>query len=251
MKKSGEKPKAYSLVASKLRERILNRELQPQQQLPTEHELSTEYGVSRITIRKALEILEEEHLIYKKQGRGSFVSPNPFRRIPLLIDYARSVRTHAPQLRRRLATSRWIIPPEEIAEELKLDEEKQLFYCERQDVLKGKTVAFDRAYILSAFAEKLSAEDLSAVDFNSVWARRANFRILSCKQTVEAVAADETVAQTLGLPEGAPVLKGTEVYLTYQRRPTGVFVNYYHPAHISLVSNFSWTRTETEAAPES
>ena len=233
--------KAYNIVASELRERILEKQLLPQQQLPTEHELIEEFQVSRITIRRALEILEEEHLIHRKQGKGSFVSPNPVRRIPLLIDYARSIRAHAPGLRRELSVWKWTACPDEAAEALKVHAEEMVLYCRRIDILDGKPVAFDRAYIPSSFAENLGEDDLAAVDFNDIWPARAGFEIVSCKQIVDAVSADELTSGILGISPGDAVLKGTEVYFTHFKRPTGIFINYYHPGYISLVSNFSWS----------
>jgi DNA-binding GntR family transcriptional regulator len=232
--------KAYDRVASELRDRILSRLIEPGQQLPTENELIREFSVSRITVRRALEILEEEHLIHRRQGKGSFVSPNPIRRIPLLIDYARSVRTHAPKLRRELLVWKWTRPPEDIREQLKLRAQEQVFYCERVDILDGRPVAFDRAYISPSFARELSEEDLAAVDFNEMWEKKSGFKISTCTQIVDAVAADSSVADRLGLEVGAPVLQGTERYFTRSKRPTGIFVNFYHPDYISLVSQFNW-----------
>lgn len=250
MKYSG---KAYNRVASELRERILSRLIQPQEQLPTEHELSREFEVSRITVRRALDILAEEHLIHRRQGKGSFVSPNPVRRIPLLIDYARSVRAHAPQLRRELYAWRWTTPPEEAAEELRISSTSTVLFCQRVDVLDGTPVAFDRAYIPRSFAEGLSQEDLAAVEFNEVWPERSGFQIISCKQVVDAVPADEETVEILRIRNSSPVLKGTEIYYTLHNRPTGIFVNYYHPEYISLVSHFSWSSLassdEGEPAP--
>ncbi|MFP4266992.1 MAG: GntR family transcriptional regulator [Spirochaetaceae bacterium] len=231
---------AYEQVASVLRERILKKEILPRQQLPTEQDLGREFNVSRITIRRALDILEEEHLIHKKQGKGSFVSPNPIRRIPLLIDYARSVRVHAPNLYRNLRQWKWSPAPEWAAQKLHIRAGELILYCERVDILNEEAVAYDRAYIVSAFADKLGEEDLKRVDFNEVWPQRCGFVITSCTQTVDAVEADEAASGILSLPPGFPVLKGMEVYKTHYNRPTGLFDNFYHPAHISLVSNFNW-----------
>jgi len=239
--------KAYNRVASELRERILSRQIQPQEQLPTEHELSREFKVSRITVRRALDILAEEHLIHRRQGKGSFVSPNPVRRIPLLIDYARSVRAHAPQLHRELYAWRWTTPSEEAAEELNLSTDSPVLFCQRVDVLDGTPVAFDRAYIPRSFAEGLSQEDLAAVEFNDVWPVRSGFQIVSCTQVVDAVAADEETREILRIRNSSAVLKGTEIYYTLHNRPTGIFVNYYHPDYISLVSHFSWSSMASSA----
>ncbi len=233
--------KAYSRVAAELRERILGNSLKPQQQLPTEADLSAEFGVSRITVRRALEILEEEHLIHKRQGKGSFVSPSPSRRIPLLIDYTGSVRSHAPNLRRLLRFWKWSPCPDWVSVELKIEAGETIYYCERADMLGETAVAFDRAYIVHAFADRLEDGELDRIDFNDYWQKRCAFEILSCKQMTEAVKADKTCAEILRLRRGDPVLRGIELYTTHEKRPTGLFDNYYHPEYISLVSNFPWT----------
>lgn len=235
-----EESNAYEKVASDLRERILGGELKAQEKLPTEEELSEEFRVSRITIRRALDILSEEHLIRKKHGKGSFVSPAPVRRIPLLIDYARSVRTHAPNIRRKLRLWKWSPAPEGVAEELEIEAGNLVYYCERVDILGSTHVAYDRAYIAPAFADNLREEDLERVDFNEIWQERCRFRIVTCKQIVEAASSDENTSRILETEPAAPVLEGIEIYFTTGGRPAGLFDNFYHPHYISLVSNFRW-----------
>jgi GntR family transcriptional regulator len=233
--------KAYSRVTSSLRERILSGDLRPQAQLPTERELSEQYGVSRITVRRALEILEEEHLITRRQGRGTFVSPQPSRKIPLYIDYARSIHAHAPTLRRELLVWKWIEVPDSISPQLQIDQKELVFYCERKDVLGERIVAWDQAYLVRSFADRLKQEDLEKVEFTDVWSQKCNFTIVSCRQIVEAAAATEEIGHKLETDVGMPILKGTEIYYTLYDRPTGLFINYYHPDYISLVSNFKWS----------
>ena len=61
---------AYSAVASGLRKRILDGRIQPGEQLPTERELCDLYRTSRITVRRALQILEEERLVSRPREAG-------------------------------------------------------------------------------------------------------------------------------------------------------------------------------------
>ena len=75
---------AYQYVADTLRRRILHGEFGPGERLPTERELCELFSASRITIRRSLDILADELLIERRQGDGTFVSPTPSRRIPLL-----------------------------------------------------------------------------------------------------------------------------------------------------------------------
>jgi GntR family transcriptional regulator len=64
----------YRQVADELRGQIQRQELTPGGQLPTEAKLMDMYGVSRNTIRLALEVLRQEGLVITGQGRGSFVA---------------------------------------------------------------------------------------------------------------------------------------------------------------------------------
>ena len=63
----------YQQVANDLREAIVNDVYHVGARIPTEPELSHLYGVSRITVRKAIEILVDEGLLAKRQGKGTFV----------------------------------------------------------------------------------------------------------------------------------------------------------------------------------
>ncbi len=65
---------AYMVIYNQLREKIVAGEYHQDQKLPTELELGAAFDVSRVTSRKALELLERDGLIYRRQGAGSFVA---------------------------------------------------------------------------------------------------------------------------------------------------------------------------------
>ena len=64
----------YFKLMEELKEQIVSGELKAGDKLPSENELSTEYAVSRQTVRKALAILENEGYVYAEHGRGTFCS---------------------------------------------------------------------------------------------------------------------------------------------------------------------------------
>lgn len=81
----------YSVIKDELQSKIDQGDYQPDQQLPTENELSSLYSVSRITTRRALEELEREGYIYRIQGSGSFVKraeAAPERQTPAPLSFA-------------------------------------------------------------------------------------------------------------------------------------------------------------------
>ena len=71
----------YHQIQHLLRHRIHSGMYPPGTQIPSEHELSRELAVSRVTLREALRELVRENLLVKVQGKGTFVSSNPPKRL--------------------------------------------------------------------------------------------------------------------------------------------------------------------------
>ena len=75
---------AYNQLAQSLRENIISGKWPGGHQIETERELCLRYRFSRITVRRAMHILEEENLIVRRQGLGTFVNVRPKRKIPIV-----------------------------------------------------------------------------------------------------------------------------------------------------------------------
>lgn len=67
-------PPRFVGIASELRDRILDQALAPHTLMPSERELSDQFGVSRMTARRALTLLESEGRVYRRPPRGTFVA---------------------------------------------------------------------------------------------------------------------------------------------------------------------------------
>jgi GntR family transcriptional regulator len=92
----------YIQVATLLRNRIADGQFRAGQKMPTQEELEQEFGVARVTVRQAVQLLEKEGLVHRQQGRGTFVTPHmPERRwLHLTIDIdslALSISEHVPR----------------------------------------------------------------------------------------------------------------------------------------------------------
>lgn len=83
----------YIQLQGILKEKILNGEYGVDEQIPPENELCETYNVSRITVRKAIETLVQEKLLYRLQGKGTFVTPLKLRRnLPKLYSFSEDMR---------------------------------------------------------------------------------------------------------------------------------------------------------------
>lgn len=228
---------AYSQVADTLRRRILSGKLQPGEMLPPERELCEEFASSRITIRRALQILAEDLLVTRRQGSGTFVSATPSRKIPLLnADFNGSLSLHAPDISRRLDSWEWRSADEQIAGMLQVLTGTRVLFARRFDLLDGVPVAFDEIYLAEQTADCLTAEDLAELDFLERWQVTQRFRIEHLNQSVEAIAADKATAQRLLEKTGKPLLKEVDVTFLASGTPCGVFFSYYRHDLFRLTS---------------
>jgi GntR family transcriptional regulator len=220
-----------------LRREILNRKIEPGAQLPPERELCTRFSASRITIRRALQILADEMLIVRRQGLGTFISPTPSRRIPLLnSDFSGSMAKHAPDLERALQTHEWREASAEVAGLLQLLPGTRVLFARRIDLLRNVGVAYDEIYLPETFADQLSEDDLSELRFLERWQHSQRIRIDCLRQHIEAVAATSEQERILAVKRGAPLLKEVDVILTGDGTPCGYFTSYYRHDLFQLTS---------------
>jgi GntR family transcriptional regulator len=83
----------YVQVVEELRAKISSGDCLPGQKIPPESQLCEEFGVSRITIRRAVKTLVDERLLYSKQGKGTFVNPVKIgRRLPKLYSFSEDMK---------------------------------------------------------------------------------------------------------------------------------------------------------------
>ena len=237
----------YQKIASTLREEILEGKWEPGGLMPTEAKLGARFSVSRLTVRHAVAILEEEGLVVRRRGSGTYVSPYPSRRIPLSleVDYTGSMRNHAPSIRRKLLSRKRNCTAEDsLAWELRLPaDDKMMLWFQRADSLGKQVVAVDTGYIPSRFADQLQVADLKRVDFLEVWSHKQNFTIHFCRQSIEATGCPEEWSEVLGLAVGSPVLMATEIFES-ESEVLGKFSSLYHPSHICLSSTYFWARAQ-------
>ncbi|MEX2310326.1 MAG: GntR family transcriptional regulator [Pirellulales bacterium] len=228
---------AYQYVADALRRQVLDGWLGPGQVLPPERELCKQFSASRITVRRALQILADEMLIERRQGIGTFVSPAPSRRIPLLnTDFSGSMAAHAPDLERALETHEWQQANTDVAASLQTFPGAAVFFARRLDLLRDEPVAFDEIHLPESVADLLDEEDLAQLRFLERWQSVQQIRLGHLSQRIEAVAAESEQVRYLGGNVGAPLLKEVDIVFLSTGTPCGQFVSYYRHDLFQLTS---------------
>jgi GntR family transcriptional regulator len=219
---------AYQRIADSLRQRLLAGQWEAGQRLPAERQLCEQFGASQITVRRALQILEQESLVERRQGSGTFASSTARRKIPILnADFFGSIRRHAPRLERRLHEWSWGEVDGALTEPLRACAGDRVLKAVRIDELDGKPVSLDELALVGRFSDRLVEADLALLDFLPRWQSVQKIKLEYCAQTIEAIQAGPPINRLLQVGLGDPLLKETSLVYVAGGQPAGQFVSYY------------------------
>jgi len=197
----------HEQISSHLRREIDSGDLVPHAQLPSEHELCEQFGVSRVTVRRALQTLEADGLVYRRQGLGSFVCE---RRVPQglvrLTDFAEDMRRAGITASSRVLSRATEPCPALVAEHLGILEGSPVLRLDRLRLGDGNPVALDRTWLPTNFAHLLEGHDLEGETVYGILGRVYGIHALSARLRILGAAATDELADHLGVEPGTALL---------------------------------------------
>jgi DNA-binding GntR family transcriptional regulator len=227
----------YFQVAQHLEHLIESGEIPTGTQLENEIDLADQLGLSRPTMRRAIEYLVDRGLLVRKRGVGTQVAPAKVRRqvelTSLYDDLAKTRRDPRTQLLSFAVET----APEALALELGIPKETEVYVFERLRYAEAEPLALMRNHV-PADLLPLTPADLEAQGlYNLLRANGITMRI--AKQSIGARAATAAEARALGETKGAPVL--TMERSTYDDQGRAVE----HGSHIYRAARYSFDLTLT------
>jgi GntR family transcriptional regulator len=208
-----------------LRERILSGELEPGSRLPGEFSIATEYGISRVTVRRALDTLAGEGLIDRRPGSGTFVRGTNTAR-PIVADLS-NVLSHLVEMGRqtgvRLLSFAYVNPPESIAASLGLGPGERTQRSIRIRLIDGAPFSYLVTHVPERIGVTYSEADLATMPLLALL-ERSGVVVEQASQNIGATLAGPDVADALGLEIGSPLLSLTRVVSD----PSGLGVEHLH-----------------------
>ena len=141
----------YLQVKADIKNRILSKQYMPGDKLPTENELSDQYNVSKITIRKAIQNLSDEGYVNKVQGKGTFIN---FKKDKLYLNktsgFKESLSSLGHASRHDIIQASFLNADEDIAEKLMIPMGTKVVYIESLVWQDNEPIAIDKIYIEDA-----------------------------------------------------------------------------------------------------
>ncbi|WP_152535550.1 GntR family transcriptional regulator [Bradyrhizobium sp. Ai1a-2] len=231
-----------------MRDQILRGLYQPGTSIPNEEALCAEFGVSRITVRRAVADLESSGLLIKRHGRGTFVSDElPPARPSATLGLLDSLRKSASETEAEVLSVETAEPPADIARQLDLVAGVPAVHAVRLR-RRGRTpVMVTEAWVPEAFARGVTRRELQ---------KRALYEILIAQgihfgrvvQEITAVAASPFYAKQLNAELASPLVRITRLLYDAHRRPVQHLTIHIAPERSRLLMDVSIETVNTLAA---
>ncbi len=190
----------YREIAADLRARVESGEFGSGQVLPSEAALSREFDASRVTIRKALEMLREDGLLSSRQGAGWFVAVDPLRQsLGRLGTIEAQLDASKRSSERQVHSFGFTTAPDWVASVLGSSD---VLEVGRRNLADGQPFARVTVWVPQHMGEHLSRAQVEASPFYEV----LDVALGGATQTIGAAIVDDDDAELLEVPPGSPVL---------------------------------------------
>lgn len=214
-----------------LEQRIARSEWPVGGRLPSEHDLAKEYGVSRMTIRQALDLLQDEGVITRQRPAGTFVARHPPKLTTTLsipVNFLRDLHRsgHASEVTLAGITV-GPIAGVEAARGLRLEPHQPAVHYERIISVQGAAFACVRSMVPSLYCPGLERFPTINDSIHATIEAHFGITIVRADHWLEATRAGEVDAGMLRAPADSPILALTSLYYDREDRPIEYVTTYW------------------------
>lgn len=211
----------YMQVQNHLVEAIKSGDYGPGAQVPSELEIASEYGISRMTARKALDNLVSKGILYRRKGKGTYVADSVVSYgLSTMLSFSRTLRARGYDVVTRVLTVDVIPASLEVINHLQLAVDSKVIIIRRLRLIEGQPAAIHTAFLEHAVFAPVLQVDLSQQSLLDTIQSISGNQIAYTKDSVQAdlLTADE--ARLLNVETGSPALRVEGVAYSADAHPT-------------------------------
>jgi DNA-binding GntR family transcriptional regulator len=209
---------AYAQLVNILRRQIAAGMFRPGDRLPSEAQLCRRYGVSPMTVRRAINILADQGVVNTAQGRGTFVKPLELGAAAFdlqeLQDLFGNAQTNVKILEARIA-----LADERAARKLSITVGTRTIYLRRQLLWGEEPVLYHRAHLIYDPTRPLVEAEMEVTSLQGLFDGTDKAGLKNGKLTVEATVLNKEEAQLLQSSLGTPSFRIEHIFYDFDGRP--------------------------------
>lgn len=203
----------YKMIYDELKDAILDGEYGPGAKLPDEITLCQIYACSRMTVKKALDILVEEGMIYRKQGQGSFVLNKALASDPYQMEefpIGGFDRTRHEEVQSKILEFKLSFASKDVAHALHIKENEPVYDILRLRLYDDEPYVLEHTFMPVSLIPGITEYVLNKSIYSYI-EHDLNMHIASAQQTSRADISSALDHEVLGLKENEPVLEVEQI----------------------------------------
>ncbi|MBI6874145.1 GntR family transcriptional regulator [Clostridium aciditolerans] len=191
-----------------IQEMIENEELKPGDVIPTERELCEIQGVSRMTVNKAIMSLVNEGILYREQGKGTFVSePKEKRQLSQLKGFTEEMEEKGLKTSTKILSFEIKDATKKNKTILNMPEnEDKVIEINRLRIRENEPIALETVWLPRNLFSDMTRDTIEGKSLYKVFKEKYKYDLKKAKQTIEPIALNEYESGLLGLEEDALAL---------------------------------------------
>ncbi|MDZ7658292.1 GntR family transcriptional regulator [Fodinibius sp.] len=220
----------HKQISDWLKQEIESGALTSDEKLPSENELSQKFDVSRVTVRRALQTLENEQLIYRCQGLGSFVTDQrTHRSFSILNDFTEELEGSGLEASSKLISFEQvdISDQKDLLSYLDIENKKIAVQLERVRLGDGEPIAYDITWMPIFYGQLIEGYNLEEATIFKILEDEFDIPIEKGCYRIEASMADESLAEHLKVDPQTPLLLMNRISYTIGEKPVYYQKRYY------------------------
>jgi GntR family transcriptional regulator len=172
--------------------------------IPSERQLSSDFGVSRLTVRAALDELVREGRLVRRRGAGTFVSEPKIAQELTLTSFTDDMRQHGLSPASRTLEFTVISAGARLGRLLHVSPSEPIVFAKRLRIADHEAMAIEDLHVRQALIPGLVGRELEGGSFYDLLQRRYGITIVGGAQTVEPTVTNEEESELLGVPLHSP-----------------------------------------------
>lgn len=227
----------YEKIANDLKEKINLELLKPNDPIPSEAALCEAYNVSRLTVRKSLEMLVRDGLVYLVQGKGHFVRKTNGSDYILTFNEVGFETTDIDQI--HIVDVDVVESTKDLVYILKIHPNTRVLRIRRVLYEKQQPIGYDIKYIPYYPGFPLIEKELEARDFVEILADRISPYSVQIDLKITPQKAQKETAGQLGIDEGSGILTVSQLLTDVELGVVGYCETFYNAKYVKLIAEWS------------
>ncbi|GIN39856.1 GntR family transcriptional regulator [Heyndrickxia oleronia] len=204
----------YQTISNEMKERIKNGYYPTDQPIPDEYSLSKEFGCSRVTMKKALDILVMEGLLLRKRGHGTFIIQSAMQESKVNVISEINIGL-SNLVQDKTVTSKVILfeiqfPSEEVAANLMIDKDAPVYHIIRLRNVNDEPYVIEETYMPSQLIPGINEQVLQSSIYNHI-NRTLELKIGGAHRKVRAAKSNELDQEYLDCKVDDPILEVEQI----------------------------------------